>query len=62
MRVIPVLPAENFEDVPDSLIEKHGREFAKLLGRGNWQGYKSDSTKRMGTLDDVRRAHVTPSA
>jgi ectoine hydroxylase-related dioxygenase (phytanoyl-CoA dioxygenase family) len=54
-------PAEDFDDLPDSLLETWGPDMAQLLGRNRWQGYGSagpDAAKLAAT----RRQHVTPSA
>jgi hypothetical protein len=40
-----VFPAESYDDMPDSLIEQHGPELARLIGRDAWQGYGADGPK-----------------
>jgi len=37
-----MLPAENFDDVPQLLFDRYGPELADLLGRNAWQGYKTE--------------------
>ncbi|HEY1836706.1 MAG TPA: phytanoyl-CoA dioxygenase family protein [Rhizomicrobium sp.] len=56
-----LLPAENCDDVPSALVEKYGKEFAHLLSRNTWQGYKA-AGPGPGSLQDVWRANFTPSA
>ncbi len=37
-----ILPAEIWDDVPDETIRKYGPEFAQLLGKYDWQGWRSE--------------------
>jgi ectoine hydroxylase-related dioxygenase (phytanoyl-CoA dioxygenase family) len=37
-----VLPAEIYDDVPDEMIEQYGPEFAQLMGKYDWQGWRSE--------------------
>jgi len=54
-------PAEDFSDVPDTIVAKYGPEFARLIGRDKWQGYGSGGPKYDRMLAVVR-AQQTPSA
>ncbi|HEY5410198.1 MAG TPA: phytanoyl-CoA dioxygenase family protein [Caulobacteraceae bacterium] len=56
-----VLPAEDFSDLPDSLVAEHGPDFAQLLGKNAWQGYHADGPD-YARLIAVRRVQITPSA
>ena len=38
-------PAESWDDVPDEFVERYGPEFARLIGREAWQGYRSEGPK-----------------
>lgn len=38
-------PAESYDDMPEELIETNGPEFARLLGRQAWQGYRASGPK-----------------
>jgi hypothetical protein len=40
-----VMPGENFDDVPDSMVEQYGPEFAQLIGRHEWQGWRSEGPR-----------------
>lgn len=40
-----VNPAENYDDLPDAIVEQHGAEFARLIGRRAWQGYRAEGPK-----------------
>lgn len=40
-----VNPAENFADVPDAIIARGGPEFARAIGRSQWQGYGAEGPK-----------------
>ncbi len=40
-----VTPAENYDDLPDALIEPHGPELARLVGRQAWQGFRAEGPK-----------------
>jgi hypothetical protein len=54
-----VEPAENFDDVSDELVERFGPEFARLVGRETWQGYRSEGPIR-SQMKLVHPAHVSP--
>jgi len=56
-----LLPAENYRDIPEDLVAKHGPEFAQLLGRTAWQGYTLVGPKGENVAA-LARANVTPSA
>jgi Phytanoyl-CoA dioxygenase (PhyH) len=56
-----IMPAESNDDVPDSLVETYGQEFARLLGREKWQGYRQDGPT-LEKLSLVARANHLPSA
>jgi hypothetical protein len=40
-----VNPAENFNDVPESTVQRGGAELARALGRNAWQGYGVEGPK-----------------
>jgi ectoine hydroxylase-related dioxygenase (phytanoyl-CoA dioxygenase family) len=40
-----VNPAENYDDVPQHLLDAFGSEFRRLLGFDAWQGYRSEGPK-----------------
>jgi ectoine hydroxylase-related dioxygenase (phytanoyl-CoA dioxygenase family) len=50
-----VNPAENYDDVPDSMIERFGPELARLVGRESWQGYRGEGP-RLPRMAQVRPA------
>jgi hypothetical protein len=53
--------AESFDDMDEAEVERYGPEFAKIIGRGRWQGYGGagpDYTR----FPSVHRAQFTPSA
>jgi ectoine hydroxylase-related dioxygenase (phytanoyl-CoA dioxygenase family) len=54
-----VNPAEDFDDVADSTIAHGGPEFARLLGRTKWQGYRGEGPK-LERMAQVYSAHSTP--
>jgi hypothetical protein len=54
-------PAENFDDVPDSTLAQYGPEFARLLGRTAWQGYRAEGPKYDRMLA-VNRANQSSAA
>jgi len=47
-----VNPAENYDDLPASMLTQFGPELARLIGRDNWQGYRSEGPElaRMGAV------------
>src|SRR5262245_40505412 len=47
-----VNPAENYDDVPERMLETFGPEFRRLLGVDAWQGYRGEGPKlpRMGQV------------
>ncbi len=53
-----VNPAENFDDVADTTVARGGPEFARLIGRTQWQGYGSEGP-RLERMALVRNAHGT---
>ncbi|HVP84877.1 MAG TPA: phytanoyl-CoA dioxygenase family protein [Rhizomicrobium sp.] len=40
-----VMPGENYDDIPDSMAEQYGPEFAQLVGKYEWQGWRSDGPR-----------------
>lgn len=40
-----VNPAESYDDLSDAIVEEHGSEFARLIGRQAWQGYRAEGPK-----------------
>jgi len=54
-------PAEDFDDLPDALVERYGADMAQLLGRTAWQGYGSagPNSARMAA---TARINITASA
>jgi ectoine hydroxylase-related dioxygenase (phytanoyl-CoA dioxygenase family) len=38
-------PAENYDDLADEVVAEHGGEFARLIGRKAWQGYRAEGPK-----------------
>lgn len=38
-------PAESYDDMPEELVAANGPEFARLLGRQAWQGYRASGPK-----------------
>ncbi len=40
-----VMPTENYDDIPDSLVERYGPEFAQLLGKYDWQSWRSEGPR-----------------
>ena len=40
-----VNPAENYDDLPGAIVEQHGAEVARLIGRRAWQGYRAEGPK-----------------
>lgn len=53
-----VAVAEDYSDVPDSVLAHGGPEFARLLGRRSWQGYGRAGPK-LEDLNMVRGAYQT---
>jgi hypothetical protein len=37
-----ILPAEIYDDVSEEMLEQYGPEFAQLLGKYDWQGWRSE--------------------
>src|SRR5579862_7959790 len=56
-----LLPAESYRDYPDTVVDEHGPEFARLLGRTAWQGYTAEGPKSEN-IASLARANVTSSA
>ncbi len=56
-----LLPAENYREFPEDIVDEHGPEFARLLGRTAWQGYTREGPKGENVAS-LARANVTPSA
>lgn len=56
-----IIPAEGYDDVPDSLLETYGAPLAHLLARDIWQGFKSEGP-HTENLPSVWRANFAPSA
>lgn len=54
-------PAEDFDDLPETLVATYGPAMAQLLGRNAWQGYGSAGPDAE-RLAAVGRLSVTPSA
>jgi ectoine hydroxylase-related dioxygenase (phytanoyl-CoA dioxygenase family) len=40
-----VNPAESYDDLPDEVVAEYGAEFARLIGRKAWQGYRAEGPK-----------------
>lgn len=40
-----VMVGENYDDVPDAMAEQYGPEFAQLVGKHEWQGWRSDGPR-----------------
>lgn len=40
-----VNPAESYQDLPDDIVAARGPEFARLIGRSAWQGYRAEGPK-----------------
>jgi len=59
-----ILPAEIWDDVPDETVRKYGPEFAQLLGRYDWQGWRSEGPHfdRMVEGETARAAARTQAA
>lgn len=51
-------PAESYDDLPDEMIAPYGPEFARLLGRTAWQGYRAEGPK-LENMALVRPAYQT---
>jgi hypothetical protein len=51
-------PAEDYSDVPDSVLERGGPELARLVGRKAWQGY-GESGPKLENMALVRAAYQT---
>jgi hypothetical protein len=54
-------PAESFDDVPDAMVERFGPDFARLIGRTKWQGYRAEGP-RYERIAAVSRANQSPAA
>lgn len=37
-----VHPGENYDDIPDSMAEQYGPEFAQLVGKYDWKGWRTE--------------------
>ena len=53
-----VNPAESYDDLPDAAIEPYGAEFARMIGRKAWQGYRAEGPK-LENMALVRPAYQT---
>lgn len=53
-----VNPAESYDDLPDETVEQYGPEFARLIGRKAWQGYRAEGPK-LENMALVRPAYQT---
>ncbi len=53
-----VNPAEDFSDIPESLLHRGGPEFARAVGKTAWQGYGSEGPK-LERMALVRSAHTS---
>ncbi len=53
-----VNPAENYDDLNDETVAKNGPEFARLVGRKAWQGYRAEGPK-LENMAIVRPAYQT---
>lgn len=53
-----VNPAESYDDLPDAVVERYGPEFARLIGRNAWQGYRAEGPK-LENMALVRPAYQT---
>jgi hypothetical protein len=51
-----VFPGESYDDIPDEVIAEYGPEFARLIGRQAWQGYRFEGPK-LERLQAVRPAY-----
>ncbi|MCM8729809.1 phytanoyl-CoA dioxygenase family protein [Hephaestia sp. GCM10023244] len=40
-----VFPAERYDDMPDDEVARYGPEFARIIGREAWQGYRAEGPK-----------------
>ncbi|MEZ6023608.1 MAG: phytanoyl-CoA dioxygenase family protein [Hyphomonadaceae bacterium] len=54
-----IAPAEDYSDVPDSVLEHGGPELARLVGRKAWQGYGIEGPK-LENMALVRAAYQSP--
>ena len=54
-------PAENYGDISDDMVTRHGPEFARLIGRTAWQGYGSEGP-RYDRMVAVSRANQSSAA
>jgi Phytanoyl-CoA dioxygenase (PhyH) len=56
-----ILPAENYREVPEEIVQPYGEEMSALLGRKAWQGYtfEGPTSEYVGAM---ARPNVTPSA
>ncbi len=46
-----VLPGENYDDLPDALAEKYGPEFAQLVGKHDWKGWRTEGPNFQRQVD-----------
>jgi ectoine hydroxylase-related dioxygenase (phytanoyl-CoA dioxygenase family) len=53
-----VNPAENYDDLPNEVVDAHGPELARLIGRKAWQGYRAEGPK-LENMALVRPAYQT---
>ena len=51
-----VNPAENYDDLPESVVARQDPEFARLIGRKAWQGYRAEGPK-LENMAIVRSAY-----
>jgi ectoine hydroxylase-related dioxygenase (phytanoyl-CoA dioxygenase family) len=56
-----VNPAEDFSDVPDEVVERHGPDLAQLIGRNAWQGYGIEGPD-IDRYRAAQRLRITPAA
>ncbi|MBC2778948.1 phytanoyl-CoA dioxygenase family protein [Parasphingopyxis marina] len=50
-----VYPPESFDDLPDEIVAGQGPDFARIIGRQDWQGYRSEGPK----LENMALVHGT---
>jgi ectoine hydroxylase-related dioxygenase (phytanoyl-CoA dioxygenase family) len=50
-----VNPAENYDDVPEAMLDALGPEFGRLVGKEAWQGYRAEGPK-LPRMAKVRQA------
>lgn len=56
-----ILPAEKYDDVAPSLLDKYGAPLSHLLSRNTWQGFKEEGPNS-DNLARIWPANYTPSA